>query len=174
MSKSQNQNELDAMTLIRKAYKKDTVEIEFEITKEVKATISLANAIDMFNEQKKLYREKLDKYEFLGYSKKPIDEKRWEEYIKNNPADKEKPANLAEQCAGEDTRNIILREILPAFLNSPEGDLIFPTPEKQKAFGDYIISTPSLANLISEKLLALTERTKGMLAQAKNSSGQEN
>ena len=165
--------EMDALSILKKAYKKETIEVKIDFGNNLKAIITLADAIDMFTEQRKLYREKLGYYEGLGYTQKPIDEIKWNEYVKINPADNKRPENLAEQLAGEDTRNIILREILPKFLKKESGDLLFESDKQQRAAGNYIISTPALANLISDKLLELTEKSQQVMAQTKNFLKQE-
>ncbi len=171
MEKTQNK----AIDILKKAYEKDTVEVNFDLGGGVIANLSLADAADMFAEQGCIKEDKQYEYEKKGYGDRPIDEKKWETYLKSVKPEhreriaKDRPCNRAEQRADEDTQRIIIRDLLAKYLRDENGAFHFPDEQSQQKFGRMAISTPRLTKLITDKLIELTGKVSEIQETVKNS-----
>ena len=175
MTQLKKTENLSAMELLRKAYKDDVIEVEFELGGGLIVKLSLADAQEMFEEQKKAYRKIYDEYCVDHKDEKPIDTEEWDRYVAlfddeetKKRIEIEKPKNLAEQLADSDTRLTMMKDLLGKYLRNPEGTLHFETVEKQIEFGRFVISTPKLQKLITQKLIELTDKIASLKETAKN------
>lgn len=181
MTQLKKTENLSAMELLRKAYKDDVIEVEFELGGGLIVKLSLADAQEMFDEQKKTYRKVYGEYCDDFKNKNPeesipqIDVEEWDRYVAlfddaetKKRIEIEKPKNLAEQLADSDTRLTMMKDLLGKYLRNPEGTLHFETAEKQIEFGRFVISTPKLQKLITQKLIELTDKIASLKETAKN------
>ena len=171
------------LEIIEGAYKDEVIEIVFDIGGGVQVQMTMADSMDMFKERTKLYMNAKDEYIGKGYDKRPVDEKRWKQYLelfKDEPKrleemKKDKPKDLAEQQADEDTRMSLLRDLVPKYLRKKDtGELLCKTGEEQKRLGRLIVDSPSLQELVINKIVEFNDKAKTLRKQAKNSSKQEN
>jgi len=156
--------------IITKAFKNDSIEVKFQIPgTEIVVIFGLGEAQEIFAEQDIIKRDLQIEYE-EKYGDKPLDENRWNKYIKEvkpehkKRLEKEKPLTRAEQFADEDSAKEIITKILPRYLRDAKGNLLFPTEAEQIQFGNFIKKTPSLIKLFSEKMIELT----GQVAKLKD------
>jgi len=168
------------LDLIKKAYANETVQVEIDLGGGVLSVLDLADFADVYAEQSRVYDLKLAEYIEQGYGDKPINEKKWRasfERVKPEQRKKleaEKPSSLAEQFADEDTRTIIIRDILPKYLKDKSGNPLFVSEKEQREFGRFAISTIPLQTQITEKIIELSGKLGDLRDKAKNSSKQEN
>ena len=170
---------LNAIQLLAKAKKKETIQIEFDLTggdgPERFPVLLTMSALDgIIREQRVAYFEALTGYE--RFKKQPIDEDSWNTYLKNIEKEKDKkwieenrPKSLAEQLADIDTRTVIHRKLFPKYALKKNGGLAFPTPAEQRAFGELCMSTPSLSDLLNKKFIEIGELIKKSGEGTKNS-----
>lgn len=168
--------------ILKAAYKNETIEVTFlfipsttpKSGDELIGVLGVADAQDIFRERERLRDVKLIEYR-EQYGDEPINEKKWKEQFKlvrpehKENIEKGKPESLAEQFADEDVNNILIRELLPKYFKTPEGESLFPSPEEQQKFGSLALSTPSLNKVVMDGVNELTTRIAKMGEQAKNS-----
>ena len=167
----------DPLDLIEKAHKNDIIQVDIDLGGVV-TVLTLADANEMFKEQKKAYRDRYDFYKKeKGYDAEKVDGKEWNRYLKIFEKDEdrkrvegEKPKNLAEQLADSDTRTVMLEKLIPKYLrNKTDGKLICDSDERLNRMSRLLMSTPKLQNLIIQKITELTGKLGEVKEQAKNS-----
>ena len=165
---------MNELEILKKAYSKETITTEIDFGNNIVGTLSLSDMNEITREQGRIQDQKYDEYCEKGLKDKPINEKRWQKYLdsvskKNQEMiKKDKPVNLAEQYAEEDTRIIIITELVPKYLRKPTGEFLFPDTEKQIGFGQLLLNTPSLSRLVQDKIIAMMSRVKDMRDTVKN------
>ena len=165
---------LSNIELLKKAYKDDTIEIEFDAGG-VMASLNLADIQSIFSEQSQLQDLKYAEYAEKGFDQKPINEHAWKKFIGGIEDEKhkkrleeDKPENLAEQFADRDTRNLILSELVPRHLKDPKTKKRLFTDAGAVEFGQLVLSTPKLARLLNNEIMKMTEQVDKIRETAKN------
>jgi len=160
--------------LLKKAYKNDTIEIEFDAGG-VMASLNLADIQGIFSEQSKIQDLKYAEYVAKEFHKMPINENAWIKFIDGIEDEKHKerlskdrPVNLAEQFADRDTRNLILSELVPKHLKDPKTKEALFTESEALEFGQLVLSTPKLARLLNNEIMKMTEQVDKIRETAKN------
>ena len=172
--------------LMRGALKSKTVEVIIDLPGYGPAMLTYADGMDVYQEQERSRDLKVVEYTDRGYDDKPISERKWKRYLTRIDYDKltperkkrildEKPANLAEQMADEDTQFVIVRELVPKYLrDATTRKQLFLDEASQREFGDFAITVPDLRDLVIKKFTELFDRVDKLRVTAKNSSKQDN
>ena len=169
--------------LIRKANRSEKIEVTFDIPMVVEGAeekiSALLTAPDMFEIAKQQERCKQKEYMLCvndGLHLNGINEEDWQNEIsKIEDSDtrkrlqENKPKNLADQISEKNSRLDTIRVLLPKVLKNPETrQLLFPTIDDQKEFGEYISSHPSVMSLLTTKYIEIMNKLNEVNKTVKN------
>lgn len=173
-----------AIGILRKAVKKSSVFIDFELQigdDILKLTMKNPDIMEMSKVQELAKASEYARASAKGLDRVAIDEKKWETFCKeatsgikdkNQKAralknlNNEKPANRAEQIAKEAAYLVTAKEILPTVIYSDD-ELVFKDAQDIELF-NAIISSPENFTLLIGKFTELVTKVQDVGAAAKN------
>ena len=170
-------NKLSELDLLEEAYKDDIVKAEFELKGGIVVFMRLADIHAMVEKQQELLKDLEARYK-EKYGDMPVDEKLWNatvEKLKDVQPDVEKPSCYAEQVAKNHMNISYLSVVFPTFLRSKKtGEYICKTEEDRTRFGEIIISTPGMQDMVPAIVNGVLDKSKAIKEAGKNSPEQEN
>lgn len=182
------QKKLRPIDLIRNANKgkKKTVKIQIPIGDEkyINAILSAPDILTIGREQTrqgKLAYARIAKEE-PDAVKTDIIESDWQAKLdmQDDPEIRERmkkenrPKNLAEQMAQDESTSIVIEKLLPKYLRGLDGKLLFPTQEEREMFREEMLSDLKFYQDISKKYIDLITDYMKTEQLAKNLSKEEN
>ena len=162
--------------LLKAAVKGETIEVKINLPGIGEVILDYGDAVELYSDQSRRYDEKRAEYYEKGFDKHPINEKKWNAYTKLIKPERrarieaDRPENLAEQMADEDTRLLVIKEYAAKCLRDKDGNQIFSTKEEQEEFGRMALVVPKIREALFNGITELFEKADEVNKQVKNSS----
>jgi len=166
--------------LLRAANKNKIIQLKFSIPLEGEQVLNvILKAPDIYaiwEAQELSKRDAIGLATKRGLDQYPVTDEEWNRYLERfsdpetrKAMDKDRPANQAEKYAIDIAYLRTVRELIPRYLCTTDGEKAFPTQEERDELYEIMCSNPAIMNLLTDRYVELSRMVNEARDAVKNS-----